>query len=172
MKSFNCNRHMPSGYYYVFLLVAFILLLICAVVASSQADEKRSKFRDPEVVRNKEHVQEHLDELRGSEKREEDMTDEELEFHYFKLHDFDNNTKLDGLEILAAINHVLSDETLDPSMTPQQAKDARLLQHMEMIDQVLAEDDFNNDGYLTYLEFVLARRRAETEAEKYQKKKE
>lgn len=35
----------------------------------------------------------------------EDMSDDELEFHYFKLHDFDNNTKLDGLEILNAIQH-------------------------------------------------------------------
>jgi hypothetical protein len=34
-----------------------------------------------------------------------DMTDEELEFHYFKLHDYDNNNKLDGLEIALALKH-------------------------------------------------------------------
>lgn len=28
------------------------------------------------------------------------MTPEELEFHYFSAHDFDKNTKLDGLELL------------------------------------------------------------------------
>lgn len=33
------------------------------------------------------------------------MTEEELEFHYFKLHDYDNNNKLDGVEIVKAITH-------------------------------------------------------------------
>lgn len=33
------------------------------------------------------------------------MTDKELQFHYFKLHDFDNNNLLDGLEIVKAIKH-------------------------------------------------------------------
>jgi len=30
---------------------------------------------------------------------------EEMEFHYFKLHDYDNNNKLDGLELMAAMTH-------------------------------------------------------------------
>jgi hypothetical protein len=33
------------------------------------------------------------------------MTEEELEFHYFKLHDYDGNNKLDGVEIAKAITH-------------------------------------------------------------------
>ena len=33
------------------------------------------------------------------------MTDRELQFHYFKLHDFDNNNLLDGLEIVKAVKH-------------------------------------------------------------------
>ena len=31
---------------------------------------------------------------------------ESREFHYFKLHDYDNNNKLDGLELGAAMTHV------------------------------------------------------------------
>ena len=31
--------------------------------------------------------------------------DEAMEFHYFKLHDYDNNNKLDGLELGAAMTH-------------------------------------------------------------------
>lgn len=34
------------------------------------------------------------------------MTDEELEFYYFQMHDTDKNSKLDGLEILQAIFHI------------------------------------------------------------------
>ena len=30
---------------------------------------------------------------------------ETMEFHYFKLHDYDNNNKLDGLELGAAMTH-------------------------------------------------------------------
>lgn len=33
------------------------------------------------------------------------MTEEELQFYYFKLHDFDQNNMLDGLEIIKAIKH-------------------------------------------------------------------
>ena len=33
------------------------------------------------------------------------MTDEELQFHYFKLHDYDNNNMLDGTELISAMTH-------------------------------------------------------------------
>ena len=49
------------------------------------------------------HVKEHLKEV--VDKPKEQMTEEELEFHYFKLHDYDNNNKLDGVEIVKAITH-------------------------------------------------------------------
>ena len=38
-------------------------------------------------------------------KEKKDMTESELQFHYFKLHDFDNNNLLDGLEIVKALKH-------------------------------------------------------------------
>lgn len=34
------------------------------------------------------------------------MTEDELEFYYFQVHDIDKNSKLDGLEILQAIIHI------------------------------------------------------------------
>lgn len=34
------------------------------------------------------------------------MTPQEMEFHYFRLHDSNNDTKLDGLEIMAALSHM------------------------------------------------------------------
>ena len=33
------------------------------------------------------------------------MTERQLQFHYFKLHDFDDNNLLDGLEIVRALIH-------------------------------------------------------------------
>ncbi|XP_072030260.1 multiple coagulation factor deficiency protein 2 homolog [Amphiura filiformis] len=154
-----------SSQYWIILL--YVILATClAVVLSHYSNppssdySDKSKFHDPGVVRNKEHVQEHLEEERGK-KDEEDMTDEELEFHYFKLHDFDNNTKLDGLEILAAISHVLPYEPENKDgKTEDDLQLEALTYYTDMIDQVLSDDDFNGDGYLTYLEYVLARRRA------------
>ena len=41
----------------------------------------------------------------------------------------------------------------------------------EIVDQVLSEDDLDSDGYLTYLEYVLARRREEARNERMQRDK-
>ncbi|XP_001194225.2 multiple coagulation factor deficiency protein 2 homolog [Strongylocentrotus purpuratus] len=123
--------------------------------------DQSNKFRDPEFVRNKEHVKEHLEGQVDTDEKE--MTDEELEFHYFKLHDFDNNTKLDGLEIMAAISHVVPFEPPEKDMSVNQIADARVKYFSGIIDQVMLDDDYNKDGYLTYLEYVLSRRRHQDE---------
>ncbi|XP_037774709.1 uncharacterized protein LOC119571469 [Penaeus monodon] len=41
------------------------------------------------------------------------MSPRELDYHYFKLHDFDENLRLDGLELLAALGHVHADDDDD-----------------------------------------------------------
>ena len=33
------------------------------------------------------------------------MSEEETQFRYFKIHDYDNNNKLDGIELIAALTH-------------------------------------------------------------------
>jgi len=40
------------------------------------------------------------------DKPEKDMTPQELQLHYFKMHDYDGNNLLDGLELATAITHV------------------------------------------------------------------
>lgn len=45
------------------------------------------------------------------------MTDEELEFYYFQVHDTDKNSKLDGLEILNAILHTHHEEQQEENQT-------------------------------------------------------
>ena len=52
---------------------------------------------------NPDHVFEHLDGVINKPK--EQMTKEEQNFYYFKLHDYDNNNKLDGLELVSAFAH-------------------------------------------------------------------
>ena len=43
--------------------------------------------------------------------------------------------------------------------------------YKDIIDQILKEDDFNRDGYLSYLEYVFARRRDELEEARDKSKK-
>lgn len=59
---------------------------------------------DRELVHDTAHIQEHLEEIIEQPDLSK-MTDEELDFYYFQMHDTDKNSKLDGLEILQAIMH-------------------------------------------------------------------
>ncbi|KAJ8044582.1 Multiple coagulation factor deficiency protein 2-like [Holothuria leucospilota] len=64
------------------------------------------------------------------------------------MHDYDNNMKLDGLEILMAVSDFHHDGTANasPPLNDQQL--------MNLIDPILEEDDKNQDGYVDYPEFA------------------
>ncbi|XP_060775657.1 multiple coagulation factor deficiency protein 2 homolog [Neoarius graeffei] len=71
-----------------------------------------------------------------------------LLLHYFKMHDYDGNNLLDGLELATAITHVHKEEKGENS-PPMKEQDL-----ISIIDQVLRDDDKNNDGYIDYAEFA------------------
>lgn len=66
------------------------------------ADQKL--LDDEDLVHDTAHLEEHLEEVIDKPDLSK-MTDEELDFYYFQVHDTDKNAKLDGLEILQAIMH-------------------------------------------------------------------
>ena len=47
------------------------------------------------------HIAEHMEVPIDTSK----MTEQELQFHYFKMHDADNNNKLDGCELIKSLIH-------------------------------------------------------------------
>ncbi|XP_064622910.1 multiple coagulation factor deficiency protein 2 homolog isoform X2 [Lineus longissimus] len=151
--------------------IGTLLLSLC----STDSQPERQGFHDSKVVRDAEHIQEHLDGF--AQVNTTTMSNEELEFHYFKLHDFDNNTRLDGLEILNALTHMLPYEEASKldlkGKTPDEvvemkakAKEDEMKYYTDIVDRVLEEDDLDNDGYLNYLEYRIARKRDEDEYEK------
>ncbi|XP_070182010.1 lymphotoxin beta receptor inhibitor-like isoform X2 [Littorina saxatilis] len=74
-----------------------------------------NKLKFSSEIHNAEHIIEHLqDQIKTKPK--EQMSEEELEFHYFKMHDYDNNNKLDGVEIGKALTHFHDEHepTTDP----------------------------------------------------------
>lgn len=48
------------------------------------------------------HINKHLDGKRDPIAK---MTPEQLQFHYFNMHDLDNDESLDGIELIKAITH-------------------------------------------------------------------
>ncbi|XP_052272744.1 multiple coagulation factor deficiency protein 2 homolog isoform X3 [Dreissena polymorpha] len=90
-----------------------------------------------------EHIKEHLKDVVDIPK--EDMTEEELEFHYFKLHDYDGNNKLDGVEITKAITHFHEEEPDKdkPRPPPPTLSDKDI---EGIIYSILEQDDLIKDG--------------------------
>ncbi|KAM9317646.1 multiple coagulation factor deficiency protein 2 [Pholidichthys leucotaenia] len=101
---------------------------------------------DKSMVQDKDHIMEHLEGV--IDKPEKDMTPQELQLHYFKMHDYDGNNLLDGLELATAISHVHREERGENS---QPMKEEELI---ALIDDVLRDDDKNDDGYIDYAEFA------------------
>ncbi|XP_061766890.1 multiple coagulation factor deficiency protein 2 homolog [Nerophis ophidion] len=115
------------------------------VVESGATLSSHGRF-DKAVVQDKDHIMEHLEGV--IDKPEKEMSPQELQLHYFKMHDYDGNNLLDGLELATAIMHVHREEKGENSQ-PMREEDL-----MNLIDDVLRDDDLNNDGYIDYAEFA------------------
>ncbi|XP_066467920.1 multiple coagulation factor deficiency protein 2 isoform X2 [Tiliqua scincoides] len=131
--------------------IFFLYCLVFASFISSLAEDHAAGSHPPNagldktMVQDKDHVMEHLDGVIN--KPESEMSPQELQLHYFKMHDYDGNNLLDGLELATAISHVHKEE----------GEHARLMEEEELIrliDEVLRDDDKNSDGYIDYAEFA------------------
>ncbi|XP_064915849.1 multiple coagulation factor deficiency protein 2 isoform X2 [Columba livia] len=128
---------------FCFLAAFFISALAEEHVGESQHGNIRL---DKNLVQDKDHIMEHLEGV--IEKPESEMSPQELQLHYFKMHDYDGNNLLDGLELATAISHVHKEEGGEHT---QAMKEEELI---NLIDDVLRDDDKNNDGYIDYAEFA------------------
>ncbi|KPP79193.1 multiple coagulation factor deficiency protein 2-like [Scleropages formosus] len=128
------------------LLVAVLVSVHIHAHQEVSEGHQQSMRLDKNMVQDKDHVMEHLEGV--IEKPESDMTPQELQLHYFKMHDYDGNNLLDGLELATAITHVHKEERGADSQ-PMKEEDL-----ISLIDDVLRDDDKNNDGYIDYAEFA------------------
>jgi len=133
-----------------------------------QQMEPPTSFSDPAVIGDQEHMKEHLKGEINTDNVQ--MTPEQMEFHYFRLHDANNDTHLDGLELLKALSHMMPPPEFAPheinnkaAVEVEQMKSQRIREmlgnYVQIIDNVLKMDDKDGDGYLSYAEYSLARRR-------------
>ncbi|KOC59919.1 Multiple coagulation factor deficiency protein 2 like protein [Habropoda laboriosa] len=119
-------------------------------------DHSQPLLNAANIVNEKVHIAEHMEVPIDTSK----MTDQELQFHYFKMHDADNNDKLDGCELIKSLIHwheQRNNEVTGPNPTEKLFKDQELV---TLIDPILSMDDINNDGYIDYPEFIQAQQNA------------
>lgn len=109
------------------------------------------------IAHEKQHIQEHMEVPIDTSK----MSDQELQFHYFKMHDADNNNKLDGCELIKSLIHWHEQGHQDPNNpAPSGEKIFKDDELVQLIDPILNMDDGNNDGFIDYPEFVQAQQKA------------
>lgn len=122
--------------------------------------QQANLIRDKTHVQDREHIKEHLQGV-VNQPDVSKMSEEELQFHYFKMHDNDDNNKLDGCELIKSVLHWHVEESkmmgakAPPQGTTKIFADSELSM---MIDPILDMDDRNRDGFIDYPEFVAAQK--------------
>ncbi|GLV43257.1 TBP-associated factor 12 [Carabus blaptoides fortunei] len=93
------------------------------------------------IAHEKEHIAEHMEVPMDTSK----MSEQELQFHYFKMHDADNNNKLDGCELIKSLIHW--HEQGGKEKAAQGQVDEKIFKDDELIaliDPILGMDDGNH----------------------------
>ncbi|KAK4304732.1 hypothetical protein Pmani_023330 [Petrolisthes manimaculis] len=127
-------------------------------------NQQQRVLRNPNLSQERDHIKDHLEvpiDTAG-------MSEQELQFHYFKMHDADNNNKLDGQELIKSLFHWHDSSNHDANKgghhSPPEPKIFTDDELTNMIDPILDQDDRNRDGFIDYPEFVQAQRNAAANA--------
>uniref|UniRef100_A0A6P7FAI3 Probable serine/threonine-protein kinase DDB_G0280133 n=1 Tax=Diabrotica virgifera virgifera TaxID=50390 RepID=A0A6P7FAI3_DIAVI len=104
-------------------------------------DQPQQLLNAANVVQEKDHIAEHMDVPIDTSK----MSEQELQFHYFKMHDADNNNKLDGCELIKSLIHWHDGDDSAKSLSDEAISD--------YVDEFLTRIDPDNDGYISYVEY-------------------
>ena len=70
-------------------------------VSLEQAKIRLQQLKDGKMMEDEKHIREHLQNIASIPEGE--MTNEQRAFHFFYIHDIDQDNRLDGLEILHSI---------------------------------------------------------------------
>ncbi|KAI6199312.1 hypothetical protein M3Y96_00613500 [Aphelenchoides besseyi] len=123
--------------------VSVLCVTIICVLNSKLSAQRRFASRD--AINDEEHIAQHL----KDKVKVQQLNEQQRKFHYFKLHDLNRDSSLDGLEILKAITHNHDDESNARLRKVMSDEDLETL-----VDSVLKEMDFDNDGKIQFAEYV------------------
>ncbi|XP_064550797.1 putative cyclin-dependent serine/threonine-protein kinase DDB_G0272797/DDB_G0274007 isoform X1 [Drosophila montana] len=120
------------------------------------------------IQQERAHIQEHMQVPIDTSK----MSEAELQFHYFKMHDSDNNNKLDGCELIKSLIHWHEQGSKEQPNGEKPHVEEKVFSDEELvalIDPILQMDDTSHDGFIDYPEFIKAQQKA---AEKHQQQQQ
>ncbi|XP_034485993.1 G-box-binding factor isoform X2 [Drosophila innubila] len=120
------------------------------------------------IQQERAHIQEHMQVPIDTSK----MSEAELQFHYFKMHDSDNNNKLDGCELIKSLIHWHEQGSKEQPNGEKPHVEEKVFSDEELvalIDPILQMDDTSRDGFIDYPEFIKAQQKA---AEKMQQQQQ
>ncbi|XP_035902783.1 multiple coagulation factor deficiency protein 2 homolog isoform X6 [Anopheles stephensi] len=104
------------------------------------------------LQQEKQHIAEHMEVPIDTSK----MSEQELQFHYFKMHDSDNNNKLDGCELIKSLIHWHADDKAEHHEERTHRPDYTDEQLEDIVDSVMRMMDLNNDGFVDYSEYRMS----------------
>merc|ERR1712014_448835 len=149
------------------LVIAILILTISTISYAHEEEDHDHQFGE------KDEHEHHGDDIKDFAKKDpKDMDEQELRFYMFKQHDFDNDDRLDGIELLKNVmKHY--DEKLekyrrkrdeaagdDEKIAKYEEKNKETQERMQEenvmknVDEYMQRFDLNNDGYIDYAEYT------------------
>ncbi|CAO3598988.1 unnamed protein product [Absidia cylindrospora] len=136
------------------LFLLSVITLLCFTYAVSAGPGTANRFDEEDHSNygsektNRQHIQEHLDILAKDGEKAAKVSEEDMIFYLFVLHDQNGDGHLDGHELRAAFSDFDHDSEEDPT------KHVSLEDITLMVDHVLGEDDLDGDGMISWEEYM------------------
>ncbi|GFO46034.1 multiple coagulation factor deficiency protein 2 [Plakobranchus ocellatus] len=115
--------------------------------------QQPTSFSDPNVIGDQAHLKEHM---QGEINTDKPLSPEEMEFHYFRLHDVNNDSMLDGLELLKALSHMMPPMDFQPheinGKTAVEVESMRSQRTREMMVNYVRKVRLTTTGYVGGIE--------------------
>ncbi|XP_054711479.1 multiple coagulation factor deficiency protein 2 homolog [Uloborus diversus] len=133
----------------LFMWYSILIIVVVSCHDGRHNHERRSerlkeRWGMEAVVRDLEHIKEDIEDMVELSEMGE-LSKNEMIFYLIRMHDFDDNGGLDGIELRAALSHTWEHmEATDPRDKPFAIE--------SLIDEVLTFDD-SKDGIVDYSEF-------------------
>ncbi|XP_055523819.1 DNA translocase FtsK isoform X5 [Wyeomyia smithii] len=123
-----------------------------------QGGQPQQVLNTHNLQQEKQHIAEHMEVPIDTSK----MSEQELQFHYFKMHDADNNNKLDGCELIKSLIHwhgsghkgTTADNKAQEDHTEKPVHVYTDEQLTTIVEAVMGNMDKNNDGFIEWAEYV------------------
>ncbi|KAL9978736.1 hypothetical protein ACROYT_G016291 [Oculina patagonica] len=137
-----------------FSLILWLVLAQIVWLGESSQDPKRAQQVLEIQAKDSHHLKEHLMEQMGmdEEAATKYLNETKSEVQFFLMHDYDNNSKLDGLELFQGLSHH------EHSQEEGHQETAAIPENdlATFVDTILEDQDRNDDGYIDYPEFVIS----------------